>query len=276
MIEWALAGLREWAKTAHVVFVALHSARLEKYLTEALPGSLECGRMSVHFTKRSRGGELETILAARHAIVDLDAPLLIASSNVYVEWEPRISGHSAAVVVVGPEVTEAHKAHPASAYTRLGQSVEVSAEGRVLRIGDEPDSGGLEATGTYYFSSARDFLEAAEQLQKSNTRVGGEIRVSSVIDVFLGKKWRVDAATARQAWPLRSTWDVLLFENWGGAPGCLRRAGYSSPVRWIGGANDSDEVSEARSRQREGLRRSPQLTWDFREFKTPAASDGGE
>ena len=72
------------ANVARIVIVALHSEEMEQYLTETLPGRMEGRTLRVHFMNRSGSGEVETVLWARHLIVDAKAPLLIAASNVYV------------------------------------------------------------------------------------------------------------------------------------------------------------------------------------------------
>jgi len=201
---------------------------------EKLPGRLEFGRLHVHFNDRSRGGELETVLSARHAIIDADAPLLIAASNVYVESDivdraGTCDLECRAIVVAGRKVT----GKLGECWTRLGEAVEVSPAGeqllgeapgdRVMAIGDEQAGGNLEAAGTYYFARARDFLDVASDLQKKNVRVRGELRMHSAIDVFLRRKWRVEAVIASGAWPLRSYADVAAFEEWG--RGARKRVG---------------------------------------------------
>jgi hypothetical protein len=227
IIEWALQGIGAWPTTAPIIVVALHSEELEEYLTTTLPGRIPGRTWRIHFANRSRGGELESVLAARNLIVEADAPLLIAASNVYVDSDiverARVCPPECrAIVVAGRERTRTRGA----CWTRLGETVEVSPQGHVIAVGDEQARGDLQTAGTYYFASAREFIEIAADLQRTDARVRGELRMHSVIDVFLRRQWRVEAVVAREAWPLRSTPDVCAFEGWGGAPGGRKR-------RWL-------------------------------------------
>jgi NDP-sugar pyrophosphorylase family protein len=220
ILEWALAGVAGWTggagkAAARIVVVALYSLEIERYL-EGLLERAEWPGLWVHYVNRSGGGELDTVLAARNLIAQNGGPLLIASSNVVVECDLAERARN-----IGPEcraMVVIDRAPPFEQWgfqTWLGETVEVSPQGNVTAIGFENAGGELLSAGMYYFASSREFIDVAGDIQRTDKRVRGELRLHSAIEVFLRRNWLVETVMARRTWPLRSSVDVgRLKEQW--------------------------------------------------------------
>jgi hypothetical protein len=244
ILEWALDGLASWPSSARHVFVARPAPELEKYINAMLAPQRALARVTCMFAAH-RGGELESVLTARHAIAP-DEPLLIASSNVYVESNlaevvAGIGEEVRAIVLVSALGEPQHQKRwePHSLYTR-GDVVEVGTDGGVVSMAGWSPAPIFEATGTYYFARAADFIELGSDIQRRNIRADGELRIRSVFEAYLHRNWRVEAAVAKAMWPIRSIADAIRFEHWRDVPNNVlmeqdrrSRAFYTYGIDWL-------------------------------------------
>ena len=74
--------------------------------------------------------------------------------------------------------------------------VELNEDGFVKQIKEKEKISNLASTGLYIFSNTKQFIDAAEEMIKMNSRVKGEFFISEVYNVLLksGKKFVVDIA----------------------------------------------------------------------------------
>ncbi len=87
---------------------------------------------------------------------------------------------------------------------KTGQVVEVAEK---VRISD------YASTGLYYFTSGREFVEAADEMIRNVERTQGEYYVMSVYEKYIQRRWRVEISPATEMWDMGTPEALAQFES---------------------------------------------------------------
>jgi NDP-sugar pyrophosphorylase family protein len=170
MIELVVKNLRP-SRTQRFVFIiqAVHDAEyaVRDTLRDIAPG---CEIIELDGVTR---GAAETVLAAR-PVLDLDAPLLIANSDQFIDAsidEFLQAGDSGA-----PDglVMTMWADDPKWSF------VDLSDNGSITRVVEKEVISNEATVGVYWFRRAGDFLAGADAMIADDERVGGEFYVAPV------------------------------------------------------------------------------------------------
>ena len=91
--------------------------------------------------------------------------------------------------------------------------VEINEKGYVKKVREKEKISSLASTGLYIFSSAKQFIEAAEIMIKNDRKVKEEFFVSEIYNILLksGKMFEIDMA--EEFVPLGTPDDIKKFER---------------------------------------------------------------
>jgi UDP-N-acetylglucosamine diphosphorylase / glucose-1-phosphate thymidylyltransferase / UDP-N-acetylgalactosamine diphosphorylase / glucosamine-1-phosphate N-acetyltransferase / galactosamine-1-phosphate N-acetyltransferase len=191
MIEWAFRSLDAIPRTS-TIFVALREH--ERYHVGQILGELGGPGSRTVLLDRVTEGQLCTVLAARELLSD-DEDLLVASSDTIVSGDlaTDISGRSSACRGL---ISVADLPGDHWSFARLDDG------GRVAEVAEKRRISPHASTGLYYFSSGREFVDAADELIRRGLRSRGEFYVIPVYGIYIERGWWVGLSHARGVWDL--------------------------------------------------------------------------
>jgi HAD superfamily hydrolase (TIGR01509 family) len=109
------------------------------------------------------GAACTTLLAKEY--IDSDAPLLIANSDQFIEWDSCEFYHSINTTIDGSIITF-ENVHPKWSY------VKIDDDGNVTQVAEKEVISNKATVGIYYFSKGSDYVKYAESMIAKNIRYG--------------------------------------------------------------------------------------------------------
>ncbi len=192
MIEWALLGTAA-LQPRLTVYVALQEHEdghgVVGRLRACTPGPCE-----VVLIPDVTGGQLETVVAARHLLRD-DEDLLVGGCDTYVG-----GGLTEALANRTPSlqglISVANLPGDRWSFARTDESGAVVEVAEKVRISDHA------CTGLYWFSRGDRFLAEAEAMIAANQRTRGEFYVMPLYQRYIERGWQVGIAPAEEVWDM--------------------------------------------------------------------------
>lgn len=188
MVAWALDGLVDaLAIASRVIFVVLREHE-ERFGLRTLLPSLTGVPTEVVAIDGVTEGQLCTVLAATPQL-DLEADLLVAACDTYVapgiarDIQARTADSHGIISVV-------HAPGDRFSFART------DASGRVVEVAEKVRISDNASTGLYYFSSARELVEAGKEMIAREEKMRGEYYVIPVYQKYIERGWRVDVSLA--------------------------------------------------------------------------------
>ncbi len=191
MVEWAFRSLDSIPRSS-TIFVALREH--EPLGIEPLLSGLGGPASRVVLLDAVTEGQLCTVLAAREYL-DVDEGVLIASSDTIVSAELSTDIQECSPSCRGL-ISVADLAGDQWSFARTDTS------GKVVEVAEKRRISNLASTGLYYFSSAREFLDAADELVRRGVRTRGEFYVIPTYDIYRERGWSVRVSHAHDVWDL--------------------------------------------------------------------------
>lgn len=192
MLFWALKSL-DGIDYDRIIFVALREHEEDYSISRTLHEAVG-SKASVILLPEVTEGQLCTVMAAREYL-DRDEDVLIASSDTYVVSEldeaiRRRSEDCRGIISV------------ANIPGNHWSFARTDATGGVVEVAEKERISDNASTGLYYFSSGREFLEAADEIIAHGERTRGEYYVIPVYQKYIRRGWRVDISVARTVWDM--------------------------------------------------------------------------
>ena len=185
MVAWALESLVN-IPYSKLIFIALREHNPSTILQ-----NLGWPRTEIVLLDEVTEGPLCTVLAASD-IIDDDEDLLIATSDTYVvsNLGYDIAARSASCqgiisVIMGV---------PGDRWS----FVRTDEIGRVIGVAEKVRISDYVATGLYYFSNGKQFVEASRGVKKTH----GEFYVIPVYQEYINRNWQVNVSIADEMWEM--------------------------------------------------------------------------
>lgn len=169
---------------ANYVFI-VQKEHYEKYNLKYLLNLIAPDCKIVQVEGLTEGAACTTLLAKEY--IDSDAPLVIANSDQYVEWNANEVMYAFSADAIDAGILTFKSTHPKWSYAKLDDKGFVSEVAEKKVISDNA------TVGIYYWKKGSDYVRYAEQMISKNIRVNNEFYVCPVFNEAIqdGKKVRV-------------------------------------------------------------------------------------
>lgn len=175
----------------------------EKYNLKYLLSLISPGCEIVVIDGMTQGAACTTLLAKD--LIDTDAPLIIANSDQFVEWNSNEAMYAFTADGVDGGILAFHATHPKWSYVALDKDGFASEVAEKKVISDNA------TVGIYFWKKGSDYVKYATQMIEANDRTNGEFYVAPTFNYAIkdGKKIRVHYA--EEMWGIGTPEDLNYF-----------------------------------------------------------------
>lgn len=187
---------------AHYVFI-VQKEHYEKYHLQYLLNSIAPGCDIVCIDGMTEGAACTTLLAKE--FINSDAPLVIANSDQFVEWDSNQCIYAFTAGGVDGGIVTFESNHPKWSYAKLGD------DGFVCEVAEKKPISNHATVGIYYWKKGSDYVKYAERMIDKDIRVNNEFYVAPVFNQAIedGKKIRIK--DAQRMWGIGTPEDLNYF-----------------------------------------------------------------
>ncbi|ETO94413.1 HAD-IA family hydrolase [Legionella oakridgensis] len=201
MIQLAVENLNI---AANFIFIVRRD-HYETYHLESLLRIIAPGCKIVLTDGVTEGACCSTLLAEEY--INNDAPLLIANSDQYVEWESGAFFHSMNAPHIDGGILTFESTHPKWSYIRLNEY------GNVTTLREKEVISNQATVGIYYWTRGKDYVRYAKQMIAKNIRVNNEFYVAPVYNEAIADGMKFKAYAVDKMWGLGTPEDLQHFLN---------------------------------------------------------------
>ncbi|KTD15921.1 HAD-IA family hydrolase [Legionella israelensis] len=151
----------------------------------------------------TEGACCSTLLAESY--INTEAPLLIANSDQFVEWESGAFFHAMNAPNVDGGILTFENTHPKWSYVRLDE------HGNVTILREKEVISNQATVGIYYWSHGKDYVHYAKQMISKNIRVNNEFYVAPVYNEAVADGMKFKAYAVDKMWGLGTPEDLQHF-----------------------------------------------------------------
>lgn len=185
---------------AHHIFI-VQKSHYETYNLKHLLNLISPGCDIVQVDGITEGAACTVLLAKE--LINNDAPLLLANSDQFVEWDSaeflekaeRADGSILTFTAVSPKWSFA----------------KVDEGGWVSEVAEKKPISNVATVGIYYFKRGADFVRSAEQMIAKDLRVNGEFYVCPVFNEAIENGLRINSVHIEKNWGLGVPEDLHYF-----------------------------------------------------------------
>jgi HAD superfamily hydrolase (TIGR01509 family) len=187
---------------ANYIFL-VQKEHYEKYNLKYLLNLIAPNCRIVQVDGVTEGACCTTLLARDY--IDNDAPLVIANSDQYIEWNSNECMYAFSADDIDGGILTFNAHHPKWSYARLNETgfVEEVAEKKV--ISDHA------TCGVYYWKHGSDYVKYADQMIENNVRVNNEFYVCPVFNEAIADNKRFRIKTIDRMWGIGTPEDLNYF-----------------------------------------------------------------
>ncbi|ASQ47320.1 HAD-IA family hydrolase [Legionella clemsonensis] len=187
---------------ANFIFIVRRD-HYETYNLESMLKIIAPGCKIVITDQVTEGACCSTLLAAEY--INNEAPLLIANSDQFIEWESGAFFHAMNSPNIDGGILTFESTHPKWSYIRLDEHNNVT----LLR---EKEVISNQATvGIYYWARGKDYVRYARQMIEKNIRVNNEFYVAPVYNEAIADGMKFKAYVVDKMWGLGTPEDLQHF-----------------------------------------------------------------
>lgn len=187
---------------AHYIFI-VQKEHYEKYHLKYLLNSIAPGCDIVQVEGMTEGAACTTLIAEH--LIDNDAPLVIANSDQYLDWDSNQCIYAFTAGGVDAGIVTFESSHPKWSYAKLNDS------GFVCEVAEKKPISNHATVGVYYWKKGSDYVKYAHQMIAQDIRVNNEFYVCPVFNEAIedGKKIRIK--DAEKMWGIGTPEDLNYF-----------------------------------------------------------------
>lgn len=166
---------------ANYIFI-VQKSHYEKYNLEAMLNLIKPNCKIVQVDGLTEGSAC-TILAARD-LINTDAPMLLANSDQYVEWDSSEFMYAMNGPGIDGGILCFNATHPKWSFAKLGE------DGFVSEVAEKKPISDLATVGVYLWKFGKDFVKYSDQMISKNIRINNEFYSCPVFNeaILSGKK----------------------------------------------------------------------------------------
>lgn len=201
MIQLAVENLNV---SAQFIFIVRRD-HYEQYHLESMLKIIAPGCKIVLTDGITEGACCSTLLAEEY--IDNDAPLLIANSDQFIEWESGAFFHAMNAPHIDGGILTFESTHPKWSYIRLDD------HGNVATLREKEVISNQATVGIYYWARGKDYVHYAKQMIAKEIRVNNEYYVAPVYNEAIADGLKIKAYAVDKMWGLGTPEDLQHFLN---------------------------------------------------------------
>jgi len=151
----------------------------------------------------TKGAACTTLLASKY--IDNDAPLVIANSDQFVEWNSNEVLYAFSTEGVDGGILTFQSTHPKWSYARLNN------KGWVSEVAEKQPISTNATSGIYYYAKGSDYVRCAKNMIKKNIRTNNEFYVCPVYNELIANGGKVRIKNIERMWGLGTPEDLNNF-----------------------------------------------------------------
>jgi HAD superfamily hydrolase (TIGR01509 family) len=187
---------------AHYIFI-VQQEHYEKYNLKYLLNLIAPGCDIVQVDGVTEGAACSTLLAKEY--IDNDAPLIMANSDQYVEWNSNECMYSFTSDEIDGGILTFNATHPKWSYAKVGPN------GFVSEVAEKKVISNDATVGIYYWKHGSDYVRYAEQMIEKNIRVNNEFYVCPVFNEAIADGKKIKIKTIDSMWGIGTPEDLDFF-----------------------------------------------------------------
>jgi HAD superfamily hydrolase (TIGR01509 family) len=192
---------------ATFIYVVQKSHRAQ-YNLDTLLNLITPGCKIVEVDGLTEGAACTTLLAKEH--IDNDAPLLMANSDQFLEWDSNEFMYKMIEQKVDGGILTFHATHPKWSFAKIDEY------GYVTEVAEKKPISDIATVGVYYWAKGSDYVKYAEQMIEKNIRVNNEFYVCPVYNEGIADGKKFKTFNIDKMWGLGTPEDLKYYlENYG-------------------------------------------------------------
>ena len=184
---------------AHYIFI-VQQEHYEKYNLKYLLNLIAPGCDIVQINGITEGAACSTLLAKDY--INNDAPLLIANSDQYVEWNSNECMYAFTTDEIDGGIVTFEASHPKWSYAKLGDN------GFVTEVAEKKTISNEATVGIYYWKHGKDYVKYAEDMISKNIRVNNEFYVCPVFNQAIEDDKKIKIKRVNKMWGIGTPEDL--------------------------------------------------------------------
>jgi HAD superfamily hydrolase (TIGR01509 family) len=191
---------------ATFIYVVQKSHR-EQYNLDTLLNLITPNCKIVEVDGLTEGAACTTLLAKEY--IDSDAPLLMANSDQFLEWDSNEFMYKMIEQKVDGGILSFHSTHPKWSFAKVDEY------GYVTEVQEKNPISDIATVGVYYWASGSDYVKYAEQMIEKNIRTNNEFYVCPVYNEAIGDGKKIKTFNIDKMWGLGTPEDLKYYlENY--------------------------------------------------------------
>jgi HAD superfamily hydrolase (TIGR01509 family) len=179
----------------------------EKYNLDTLLNLITPNCKIVEVDGVTEGAACTTLLAKEH--IDTDAPLLMANSDQFVEWDSNEFMYKMVEQNLDGGIVTFRATHPKWSFAKTDEY------GFVTEVAEKNPISDIATVGIYYWKRGSDYVRFAEQMIQKNIRVNNEFYVCPVFNEAIGDGKKIKTFDVPAMWGLGTPEDLKYYlENY--------------------------------------------------------------
>jgi len=177
----------------------------EQYNLRAMLNLIAPGCEVIEIEGSTEGAVASVLLAKEH--IDNDAPLVIANSDQFLEWNSNEFFYAMAADECDGGIVTFKSTHPKWSYIKLKE------DGFVGETAEKKPISNIATAGIYFYKKGSDFIKYAEQMMVKEMRVNGKFYVAPVYNEMVLDNKKIRSFDIPKIWGLKTPEDLDLFLN---------------------------------------------------------------
>jgi len=187
---------------ANFIFVVQKEHR-EKYNLDTLLNLITPNCKVVEVNSLTEGAACTTLLAKEY--INNDAPLLMANSDQFVEWDSNEFMYKMVEQNVDAGILSFKSTHPKWSFAKINEF------GYVTEVAEKKPISDIATAGIYYWAKGIDYVKYAEQMISKNIRVNNEFYVCPVFNEAIKDNKKIKTFNIEKMWGLGTPEDLQYF-----------------------------------------------------------------
>ena len=179
----------------------------EKYNLDTLLNLITPNCKIVEVDVITEGAACTTLLAKEW--IDNDAPLVMANSDQFVEWDSNEFMYKMIEQKVDGGIVTFTATHPKWSFAKIDEY------GYVTEVAEKNPISDIATVGIYYWAKGNDYVKHAEQMIEKNIRVNNEFYVCPVFNQAISDGKKIKTFNIEKMWGLGTPEDLKYYlENY--------------------------------------------------------------
>jgi beta-phosphoglucomutase-like phosphatase (HAD superfamily)/dTDP-glucose pyrophosphorylase len=187
---------------ANFIFVVQKEHR-EKYNMDTMLNLIAPNCKIVEVDGLTEGAACTTLLAKEY--IDNDAPLLMANSDQFLEWDSNEFMYKMIEQRVDGGIVTFTSTHPKWSFAKINDI------GDVVEVAEKNPISDIATVGVYYWSRGSDYVKYTEQMIEKNVRVNNEFYVCPVFNEAIGDDKIIRTFNIDKMWGLGTPEDLKYY-----------------------------------------------------------------